>query len=84
MKTITLSNGVKMPAFGLGTFRAKGQEATNAVEHAIKVGYTMIDTAKVYENEAALLSLELGHLLFNLFDRFELWIYRCFNIFDLE
>ncbi len=51
MKTITLSNQVEMPIFGLGTFRAQGASATNAMLSAIKMGYTMIDTAKVYENE---------------------------------
>ena len=52
--TITLSNGVKMPFIGLGTWQVKDeQEAINAVKWAIEAGYKAIDTAVVYQNEAA-------------------------------
>ncbi|EAS07800.1 aldo/keto reductase family oxidoreductase (macronuclear) [Tetrahymena thermophila SB210] len=51
-KEIVLSNGQKMPAFGLGTFRTKNeQEMTNLIRTALDVGYRHIDTAKFYENE---------------------------------
>ncbi|MBP3950989.1 aldo/keto reductase [Bacillus suaedae] len=50
--TTTLHNGVKMPWFGLGVFKAQeGQEVINAVKSAIKNGYRSIDTAAVYKNE---------------------------------
>ncbi len=51
MKTITLNNGVDIPVVGLGTFRAKENEAYQAVLHALKVGYRHIDTAAIYRNE---------------------------------
>ncbi|MCM3691843.1 aldo/keto reductase [Neobacillus niacini] len=50
--TTTLSNGVKMPWFGLGVFKVEeGPELVNAVKFAIKHGYRSIDTAAIYENE---------------------------------
>ena len=51
MKTIQLNNGLKIPVVGLGTFRAKENEAYEAVKHALKVGYRHIDTAAIYRNE---------------------------------
>ncbi|MDT2745940.1 aldo/keto reductase [Vagococcus fluvialis] len=53
-KTITLNNGVKMPFIGLGTWQVKDpEEGINAVKWAIEAGYKAIDTAVVYQNEAA-------------------------------
>ncbi|MEK5059593.1 glyoxal reductase [Paenibacillus sp. FSL H7-0326] len=50
--TVTLNNGVKMPQFGLGVWKVKeGDEAYNAVKHAITHGYRAIDTAAAYKNE---------------------------------
>lgn len=50
--TVRLNNGVEMPIFGLGVFRAEaGKEAQKAVEHALQVGYRHIDTAWMYGNE---------------------------------
>ncbi len=41
-----------IPAFGLGTFRLKEQVVTEAVRHALELGYRAIDTAQAYNNEA--------------------------------
>lgn len=41
-----------VPAFGLGTFRLKGQAAIDSVRTALEVGYRAIDTAQIYGNEA--------------------------------
>ncbi len=50
--TVNLSNGVKMPVFGLGVFMSKeGLEVESAVETALEAGYRHIDTAAVYGNE---------------------------------
>lgn len=50
--TTLLNNGVKMPWFGLGTFRAEeGDEVERAVAVALENGYRSIDTAAVYQNE---------------------------------
>jgi methylglyoxal/glyoxal reductase len=50
--TTTLHNGVKMPWFGLGVYKAKeGTEVIESVKAAIKNGYRSIDTASFYQNE---------------------------------
>lgn len=50
--TYTLSNGVKMPELGFGTWQsAAGNTTVNAVKNAIKAGYRNIDTAAAYHNE---------------------------------
>ncbi|VVD79670.1 2,5-diketo-D-gluconic acid reductase [Pandoraea pneumonica] len=41
-----------LPAFGLGTFRLKGQTVVDTVTNALDLGYRAIDTAQIYENEA--------------------------------
>ncbi len=43
---------MSIPAFGLGTFRLKGQTVIDSVRNALEVGYRAIDTAQIYENEA--------------------------------
>ncbi|KAK7677793.1 hypothetical protein QCA50_019225 [Cerrena zonata] len=48
----TLNDGSKIPAIGLGTWRAdKKGEAYQSVLVALKNGYRHIDTAKIYGNE---------------------------------
>jgi 2,5-diketo-D-gluconate reductase A len=49
--TLTLNNGVEMPAIGLGVFQTPPVETTDAVEEALRVGYRHIDTAAAYLNE---------------------------------
>ncbi|PSR99104.1 aldo/keto reductase [Coniella lustricola] len=44
-------NGLEVPAVGLGTWQSKPNEVKNAVEVALKAGYTHIDAAAVYDNE---------------------------------
>ncbi|CAH1190195.1 Glyoxal reductase [Paenibacillus auburnensis] len=46
-----LNNGVHMPWFGLGTYKAEGAEVAKAVATALELGYRSIDTAAVYGNE---------------------------------
>lgn len=41
-----------IPAFGLGTFRLKDQVVIDSVKTALDVGYRLVDTAQIYENEA--------------------------------
>lgn len=48
---LTLSNGVKMPILGFGTWQAKDDELEAALDHALTCGYRHIDTAYVYQNE---------------------------------
>jgi len=49
--TITLNNGVAMPALGLGVFQSPPAETVGAVEAALRTGYRLIDTAAAYANE---------------------------------
>ena len=49
--TLSLNNGVTMPALGLGVFQSPPEETAAAVEAALKAGYRHIDTAAAYGNE---------------------------------
>ena len=49
--TITLNNGVEMPALGLGVFQTPPDETRTAVTAALDTGYRHIDTAAAYGNE---------------------------------
>jgi diketogulonate reductase-like aldo/keto reductase len=51
METITLNNGVEMPALGLGVFQTPPDETRDAVGAALDGGYRHIDTAAAYGNE---------------------------------
>ncbi|KAK7199650.1 prostaglandin f synthase [Novymonas esmeraldas] len=52
---VTLSNGVKVPQLGIGTWEAKdGTEAVQNVKLAVSAGYRHIDTAHYYKNEASI------------------------------
>ena len=50
-KKLKLSNGIEIPALGLGTWLIEENNAYNAVKDAISVGYRHIDTAEAYGNE---------------------------------
>ena len=53
--TFTLSNGVKIPCVGFGTWRTPdGEVAVSSVKEALKVGYRHIDTAAAYKNEGSI------------------------------
>lgn len=43
---------MSVPAFGLGTFRLQGQVVIDSVRTALDLGYRVVDTAQIYENEA--------------------------------
>jgi 2,5-diketo-D-gluconate reductase A len=49
--SITLNNGVVMPALGFGVFQTPPDETAAAVEAALATGYRHIDTAAAYGNE---------------------------------
>ena len=46
-------NGADIPAIGLGTWTLRDEAATKLVAAALEAGYRHIDTAMMYENEAA-------------------------------
>ncbi len=53
MEYVSLSNGVKMPMAGIGTFLLKPDDAEASVLAALQNGYRLIDTANAYVNEKA-------------------------------
>ncbi|MDR2631382.1 MAG: aldo/keto reductase [Spirochaetaceae bacterium] len=51
----TLSNGVKIPCIGFGTWQTPdGEVAVSSVKAALKAGYRHIDTAAIYGNEESI------------------------------
>jgi len=53
MQTIKLNNGIECPVIGLGTFMLSPADAQNSTREALKMGYSLIDTANAYVNERA-------------------------------
>ena len=50
METVS-TNGVEIPAVGLGTWDLRGRTCARVVEQALRLGYRHIDTAEMYDNE---------------------------------
>ncbi len=53
METIVLNNGAKCPVIGIGTYMLSPADAENSVREALKMGYSLVDTANAYVNERA-------------------------------
>lgn len=53
METIKLNNGIECPIIGIGTFMLAPKDAQNSVREALKMGYSLVDTANAYVNERA-------------------------------
>ena len=53
MENITQNNGITCPVIGIGTFMLSPAEAENSVREALKMGYSLVDTANAYVNERA-------------------------------
>ena len=52
-KTVTLNSGYDMPILELGMFSLSDSQAENSTYCALKAGFRLIDTARIYGNEAA-------------------------------
>lgn len=65
-----------IPAFGLGTFRLQDDVVIHSVKTALELGYRTIDTAQIYENEAAVgqAIAESGVARDDLFVTTKIWI----------
>lgn len=50
--TVTLRNGLELPAIGMGTWPMDDAQAADAVAAAVDAGYRLFDTAENYGNEA--------------------------------
>ena len=53
MQTLTLDNGQPIPQLGYGVYTMTSEEVERCLPEAIRLGYTHIDTANAYFNEAA-------------------------------
>ena len=51
MEYLTLNNGVQMPLVGFGTWDVRGEIGKQAILTALELGYRLIDTAQMYDNE---------------------------------
>ncbi len=50
--TVLLNSGYEMPVLGIGCFALSDAQAENSVYWALRDGYRLIDTARIYGNEA--------------------------------
>ena len=53
MEYLVLNNKVECPVVGIGTYLLTPKEAENSVREALKMGYSLVDTANAYMNERA-------------------------------
>lgn len=51
METLTLNNGIQMPLVGFGTWDVRGETGKQAILTALELGYRLLDTAQMYDNE---------------------------------
>ena len=51
MEYVTLRNGVRLPMIGFGTFPLKGEELKATIHKAFNSGYSLFDSAFLYQNE---------------------------------
>ncbi len=51
-KTVKLNSGYEMPILGLGTYALSDEQAENSTYWALKAGFRLIDTARIYGNES--------------------------------
>ena len=53
MENVKLNNGLICPVVGIGTYMLAPADAENSVREALKMGYSLVDTANAYVNERA-------------------------------
>lgn len=51
MEYCMLNNGLPMPMVGFGTWDVRGDQGQRAILDALELGYRLIDTAQMYDNE---------------------------------
>ena len=51
MEYVSLRNGVRLPMIGFGTFPLKGEELKATIHKAFNSGYSLFDSAFLYQNE---------------------------------
>ena len=53
MEKMKLNNGIECPVVGIGAFMLSPADAENSVREALRMGYSLVDTANAYVNERA-------------------------------
>lgn len=53
MENVILNNQKQCPVVGIGTYLLSPADAENSVREALKMGYSLVDTANAYVNERA-------------------------------
>ena len=53
MENVILNNQRQCPVIGIGTYMLSPADAENSVREALKMGYSLVDTANAYVNERA-------------------------------
>lgn len=53
MKQIVLNDGNSIPMIGFGTYKSLDEVGVQSVKDALAMGYRLIDTAAIYQNETA-------------------------------
>lgn len=74
MKYLAFTNGDKMPALGLGTWKSAKGEVYAAVRSALEIGYRHFDCALLYGNEKEIGQALADALKEGIVKREELWI----------
>ncbi|MFN8346293.1 MAG: aldo/keto reductase [Spirosomataceae bacterium] len=74
MKYLAFTNGDKMPALGLGTWKSAKGEVYTAVRTALEIGYRHVDCALLYGNEKEIGQAFADALKEGVVKREELWI----------
>ncbi len=74
MKFYTLPDNMKIPAFGLGTWKSAKGDAYDAVKEALDIGYNHIDCAPAYENEPEVGAAIEESVKSGIVAREELWV----------
>ncbi|XP_050034877.3 aldo-keto reductase family 1 member B1-like [Dermacentor andersoni] len=79
---VTLADGNKIPALGLGTWKLAPSQVDEAVKEAIRIGYRHIDCALAYHNEPEVGRAIADAIKEGLITREELFITsKCWNSF---
>ncbi|XP_075548655.1 aldo-keto reductase family 1 member B1-like isoform X2 [Dermacentor variabilis] len=79
---VTLADGNKIPALGLGTWKSTPSQVYEAVKEAIRIGYRHIDCALIYLNEPEVGRAIAHAIKEGLITREELFITsKCWNSF---
>lgn len=89
MEYLTLNNGINLPLLGYGVFQVDSKTCQQCAEFAFEVGYRLIDTAEIYQNEEAVgaaiqNALKGGIKREELFITTKVWVNHCNETLTLK